>query len=376
MIVFWFITKTFAYTLTEKDEVLVNTIIEKIDQLIEKKWEKIIEPLMIQIESLYKKYSNKPRIQAILKSVHDESLVLYSIAKYNISEWDSINDTIWEEIIFAAGWYWWVKTSKQIDDSWHSATKFDIYVNFKNKPVVLILGAYEPTIWDISISEWTKISKIILWWYHKQVISWIDKNFSNIETHVLDNWDKDSFYIKNDTLKSSLKKFGNVEKIYTTNDLHPWKIIIWDQNIIGVKWIKDNDNIPENYFKSEDELSWQDWIKMLVKKWVLRKSTKEDAEKWFDEIINNENSYLCQDVWCPITDKDDLEILRKKYTPWYWYNYYTALKDFTIPAWLYGSHLSNFYIPKWINYKWNPWHSSVYDFNTLKCSWAICAGSY
>lgn len=39
--------------------------------------------------------------------------------------------------------------SFQIDQSGHQATQFDITVNSPEQPVALILGAYEPTVWNI-----------------------------------------------------------------------------------------------------------------------------------------------------------------------------------------------------------------------------------
>lgn len=46
--------------------------------------------------------------------------------------------------VFAAGAYSGRKISFQIDQSGHDGTQIDVAVNSPNKPVVLMLGAYEP----------------------------------------------------------------------------------------------------------------------------------------------------------------------------------------------------------------------------------------
>lgn len=55
--------------------------------------------------------------------------------------------------VFAAGAYSGRKIQFQIDLSGHEGTQIDVAVNSPNKPVVLMLGAYEPTIWNIGWSR-------------------------------------------------------------------------------------------------------------------------------------------------------------------------------------------------------------------------------
>ncbi len=134
-----------------------------------------------------------------------------------------------DHTIFAAGWYNGKLTDKYIDDSWKNATIFDIFVNYTDKPVVLILGAYEPSIWNISITKWTRIEKIILGWYYNQEVAWI---FSTIpvERHIYSEMkSNDFFYIsKWETTKWSLKRYGNVDEIIYPNS--DWKILIGNQS--------------------------------------------------------------------------------------------------------------------------------------------------
>ena len=60
--------------------------------------------------------------------------------------------------VFASGGYSGRTLDFQIDQSGHQATQFDVVVNSPTKPAVLMLGAYEPSIWNIS---WTPKTKIV-----------------------------------------------------------------------------------------------------------------------------------------------------------------------------------------------------------------------
>jgi hypothetical protein len=275
--------------------------------------------------------------------------------------------------VFAAGWYNGRKIEQYIDDSWHNATIFDVFVDYSEKPVVLVLGAYEPSIWNISISKWTKIEKIILWWYHNQEVSWIFSSIP-IERHVYEtSKSNDYFYIiKWETTKWSLRRFGEIETLYYPDS--NWKIVIGNQSGQNTQWIQDPKNIPENYYKHWDELGWKPWLDLLVQKWILRVATKKDADDWFNSLIASPTSFISRDEWYPITDSADLEILRNKYTPGYWdsswMNYYVVVKDTKLPGWMYWAFA--FYVPKWITLTWDISNGSIYDFNTLQCQWG-CA---
>jgi hypothetical protein len=63
--------------------------------------------------------------------------------------------------VLAGGEYSGRRLDFQIDQSGHQATQMDVVVNYTAKPVVLILGAYEPTIWSIKWSRGTKILAVL-----------------------------------------------------------------------------------------------------------------------------------------------------------------------------------------------------------------------
>ncbi len=83
--------------------------------------------------------------------------------------------------VFATRAYSGRETSYQIDDSGHQATEMDIQVQH-NRPVVLILGAYEPTIWKVKWESNTRIVGVIATGYHAQRVVGLPKAIPVLET--------------------------------------------------------------------------------------------------------------------------------------------------------------------------------------------------
>ena len=145
----------------------------------------------------------------------------------------------------AWGWYGWVETSLKIDTSNHKTTLFDVFVNSTEKPVTLILGAYEPTVWTLHITKWTTIKKVILWGYHGQEII-VPTQDIEIEKHVYQYGNQDFFYIaKWSTLVSSLQKYGDIDEI--TYDNGRGTITLGDPAPIGAEWITNTTKNPADF---------------------------------------------------------------------------------------------------------------------------------
>lgn len=75
--------------------------------------------------------------------------------------------------VYAVGSYAGSRLKMQIDDggSFSEGTLMRITVNSPDEPVALLLGNYESTIWQLSITEGTKISAVVVSGYHEQHIA-------------------------------------------------------------------------------------------------------------------------------------------------------------------------------------------------------------
>ena len=82
--------------------------------------------------------------------------------------------------VLAGGEYSGRPLAVQIDQSGHQATQMDVTVNYTAKPVVLILGAYEPTIWNLGWTQGTRILAVVATGYHRQAIAGIEATVPRI----------------------------------------------------------------------------------------------------------------------------------------------------------------------------------------------------
>jgi hypothetical protein len=102
--------------------------------------------------------------------------------------------------VFAAGAYSGREIAFQIDQSGHEGTQIDVAVNSPDKPAVLMLGAYEPTIWNIGWSQNTKIVAVLVSGYHRQVVAGLAKQTPLLISSYDNKGPCGYFYITSDKL--------------------------------------------------------------------------------------------------------------------------------------------------------------------------------
>ena len=74
-------------------------------------------------------------------------------------------------VVYASGAYGGRRLGYRVEPSKHERTTFDVYVDEPNRNVVLALGAYEPTVWNIRQTPTTHIVGIIASGYHEAAIN-------------------------------------------------------------------------------------------------------------------------------------------------------------------------------------------------------------
>jgi|GEM_PF-2414747 len=271
--------------------------------------------------------------------------------------------------VFAAGAYSGRKIPFQIDQSGHEGTQIDVAVNSPDKPVVLMLGAYEPTIWNIGWSPGTKILAVLVSGYHRQVVAGLEKNIPQLISSHDNRGPCGYFYISNENLTSlnpmARRVFGRpVEMVFLAKK---GQVVIGEPLQMGTKLVTSTETIPTSFYDKNAPIAGPAGLEDAVRKGILRKATVADADAWADAIIQNSPQ---RDI-PPVAGKG----IPKPPKPSI-YNAYVVLKSFTYPAGLYGGNSATFIIPKGIpRPSGNPGHSAVYDFNTLNCQGPLCGNT-
>ena len=264
--------------------------------------------------------------------------------------------------VFAAGNYSGRKTDFQIDQSGHQATQMDVTVNYSSKPVVLMLGAYEPTVWNIKWTSATRIAAVFVSGYHRQAIAGLDATVPLKQNSSYDNKGRCRDAIVGERERElallnpmSRRLFGRpVDLVYLAKN---GEVVVGDTVPVGEKLITSESNPPESFYDKTALIAGLAGLEEAVQKGLLRKATGADVEAWVNAEIANAPK---RDV-PPIAGEDQSKPGRPRT-----YRAYVVLKPFTYPAGLWENR-ATFFIPKGVpRPQGTPGHSDVYDFNKFK----------
>jgi len=269
--------------------------------------------------------------------------------------------------IYAAGMYGGRNLNVQIDQSGHQATQFDIVVNAPDKPTVLLLGAYEPSIWNIGWTKGTKILAVLASGYHRQAVAGLPR-----ETPILissyDNKGPCGYtYVSERTLAEinplSKKAFGKpVDMVYYAGG---GKAVIGLPVSQGEELFTSRDVTPDSFVDKSKPLAGPAGIRDAVAKGILRPATREDAEAW----ASRRAKLVPKDALPPVSGGDNRQTLLGPHGD----NVFVILKPFQLPSGLYGGNSATFYLPEGVRYpEGDLRHSALFDFNTMTCRGAVC----
>jgi hypothetical protein len=272
-----------------------------------------------------------------------------------------------EYSVFAAGAYSGRKISFQIDQSGHEGTRIDVAVNSPDKPVVLMLGAYEPTIWNIGWSKETKILAVLAGGYHRQAVAGLEKDTPLLISSYDNKGPCGYFYVTPDNLAPlnplAKRVFGRpVDMVFPATN---GKVLVGAALPAGAKLVTSGDTTPESFHDKAAPMAGPAGLEDAARKGLLRKASAAEAEAWSDAVMQNSPQRDIPPVAGQGVPKPPKPPI---------YNAYVVLKPFTYPSGLYGGNSATFLIPKGVPKPGgNPGHSAVYDFNTLNCQGALCS---
>ena len=267
--------------------------------------------------------------------------------------------------IFASGAYAGRLLDQQIDESGHWATRIDITVNHPETPVVLMLGAYEPTVWNISWAADTRIVAVFASGYHRQAIAGLDKSVPTLIS-TFDNAGQWGYFHVDADKTSWLNPlaqilFGQaVDRVYLAKN----GAVNIGFPVQAKKAVTSSQTPPEFYFSKLRPLSGLAGVNEAVKNADIRRANQEDSDAWL--VALNQNTVT---TGVPPIDNADLSFVQAPRL----FNAYVVLKPFAYPPGLYGANSATFFIPHGVPVPTgDKGHSTLYDFNTLSCRGPAC----
>lgn len=268
-------------------------------------------------------------------------------------------------IIYAGGAYSGKETDYQIDQSGHTATQFEVVVNSPNIPVALLLGAYEPSVWNIKWTSGTVILGVLVTGYHAQRVSGIADNMPVVNSSYQEGSSCGYTYVQEDNI-SKINSLSNVvfgksaDLVYIAKN---GELQIGETLPNSATLHTSKNNPPEKHLDASIPKAGQAGINDALAKGILRPLRKDDIELWATEEAKLHKDHP------KIVGGDPLAAFKPKIHG----NAYVILKEFTIPAGLYGAHSVTFFLQKGVPYPTGKLgHSKLYDFNNLGCIGATC----
>jgi uncharacterized protein YecT (DUF1311 family) len=272
-----------------------------------------------------------------------------------------------EYAVYATGAYSGRKLDVQIDGSGHQATQFDIVVNSPDKPVALILGAYEPSIWNIGWTKSTRIVAVLATGYHRQAVAGLPKE-TPILISTYDNSGPCGYtYISQNELAKvnplSVRVYGKpVDMVHLAGG---GNAVVGVQVAPGEQLFTSRDITPEDFVDKSKPPAGDAGLRAALAKGLIRPITRQDLDAWADRKAK----MLPKDALPPVAGGDNRQSLGPRSV----HNGYVILKAFRVPAGLYGAHSATFFLADGVPYpEGELGHSALYDFNTMTCRGPVC----
>jgi hypothetical protein len=281
-------------------------------------------------------------------------------------------------IVVAAGSYSGRKLDFQIDSSGHQATQFDIAVH-TDKPVALLLGAYEPTVWNIGWTENTRIVAVFATGYHRQVVAGLPGGMPVITSSYETKSPCGYNYIGSEASQltwlnpKARSVFGKkVTRVYTTHANGFIEIVEADR--LKEAYVTSADAPPESFKDAAAPLAGEAGLDEGVRNSLIRPLTNADLQAVRAAFAEHARQTTSPSANVPpIAGVSSAPEPAVRVPEIALDRGYMVLKEFVFPAGLYGGNLAYFVVPRGVpTPTGNPGHSTVVDLNTITCSGVLC----
>ncbi len=282
-----------------------------------------------------------------------------SPARCEIAGWVAQDDVL----VYAAGAYAGRALDHPIDQSGHQATQIDVAVDEPSAPVVLMLGAYEPTVWNIGWSTRSRIVAVLVSGYHRQVIAGLPPTVPRLISTYENEGPCGYFHVGEDNLGAlnpiARRVFGRpVARAFIARD---GSVAVGTGESVGL--VTDANQSPDQFRDVNAPLAGEAGLREAVAKGLLREARPGDLEAWaaaYDDVqgrdvpqVSGASAGSGRTLWR--------------------HNAYVVLGEMQVPAGLFGAHAATFIVPRGVPRPTGALgHSKVLDHNTMTCAGLTC----
>lgn len=240
--------------------------------------------------------------------------------------------------VIAVGTYSGIHPAKgvQLDESGHQVKYADVCVNRTEKPVVLVLTAYDPIAWRVCRTKGTTIAGVIVSGYHGQALTGIEKETPHVVVSYYQKGEFKPFYAYNagPELRNMLKQVkAMLGRDVSSMVIKPKEGTYYvGEPPTDPKDVVIADGLPIKAFVKPDlPPAGPDALKALEGTGAIRLATQEDIDAWVDKA-SEEFRHLNPDL------KVEHHMMRGRT--------YVVVGEFEMPKGLFGAHSRAFIIPE------------------------------
>jgi len=237
----------------------------------------------------------------------------------------------------------------------------DVVVNESDKPVALMLGSHEPTIWKITRTPETRIMAIVLSGYYTQALIGITSEVPVLNSTYVNQGPCDMFFLadggmdKLEPLAQRLFQRPLQNKYFAKEG----RLVIGQPVASTVSLVTDHTTPMESFFTPAAPPTGSMGIRAALEQGVLRQATLGDAVTFARTYQRHrELEFGVEPIPIAATEGKDSDLLD---------NAYVVLKPFKLPSGLFGSAAPTFFVPLGVpRPTGKPGHASINDYNQLR----------
>jgi hypothetical protein len=287
-----------------------------------------------------------PAGAATVTSMHAEPLAL-PVVETECSQWAAQLPA--DYVVYAAGNYKGSALDFVIDNSNHRAGRFDVIVNEPDRNVVLVLGAYEPSIWNLKWSAATHIAGVWLSGYYPAKITGLESTTPLLRSSYVTGSACPYFYVADQEVNAVAQAVNQV----LGRGIQ--KLVVASEGRIAIgrteetpDFVQGDARPVETYRDMTQPLVGDKGIEDLLRGGQLRRASMVDYQAWLAASGG-------QAPRIPVHSLGNGgELFRT----------YVVLQAMKIPADLYGANLVTLIVPRGVpRPEGNPGHSQILDMN-------------
>ena len=254
--------------------------------------------------------------------------------------------------------------SVELEDSSNPAGRVDVIVNRPDKPVVLVLSAYQPVVWELATTSETELAGVIVSGYHTQRVRGINAATPlRATSHKGPGHCDEPFqaYEEGADFQKANQVVANLlgREIDTFNGAYRAERFVVGKATKDVAAVREGESQRSSSSAAPKSVkAGEPGIKQLRRSGALRPARAPELERWAQ--LARQAQDLSKRA-LPVPEN-------KRFQP-----IYTVTRAMRYPKGLHGAHSQRFLIPEGVPEPLgDPGHSTVYDMNTASCRGTGC----